>query len=327
MGSWFSPTLFKIFSFPGPFHLLYSSICILLEMQKSRKNIQAIFFSTTIFSVALVELSIFENISSAKYRILKLMNDLTKLSIYCKGEKTYFRTDKDLHNFLYDCDSHFLQLSRLLQKQRTKLPPIQIQNSWNFGFLVRNNGCKCNSNFRASNYIHAHPCSLPIFIRTQSLYLDNYAGELTVISAFILELIFIASFASKQSWFFAYPQIYMLVLSSCSKILKYKTEKMFKNYQLAFPNNLNHIFQESWKVFWSWNRRLRNADNFKSPLEWHNCQFIFLFIIYCVHSVDICIVVCLYCTFRECALDKMYISAFCCIFCVSRHIRHYVVGS
>ena len=59
-------------------------------MQKPRKNIQAIFFSTTIFSVALVELFIFESILSAKYRMLKVMNDLMKLSICCKGKKNIF---------------------------------------------------------------------------------------------------------------------------------------------------------------------------------------------------------------------------------------------
>ena len=51
-------------------------------------------------------------------------------------------------------------------------------------------------------------------------YLDNYASKITILFAFILELIFIASFASKLSWYFAYVQIYMVVISSCSKILR-----------------------------------------------------------------------------------------------------------
>ena len=52
-------------------------------------------------------------------------------------------------------------------------------------------------------------------------YLNKSVNQSTVFMAFTLEVIFIASFAGKLTWFFAYTQIYMVVFCSCSKILRY----------------------------------------------------------------------------------------------------------
>ena len=94
VGSNFLLTVFQIFSFPGQFQLAYSIVSILLEMPKSHRNIQTLFFSTLFFSVTLVELFILQSIVSAKYRILTIMKNLMKLSKYCKSKQ-------HSHNFLY----------------------------------------------------------------------------------------------------------------------------------------------------------------------------------------------------------------------------------
>jgi len=61
-------------------------------------------------------------------------------------------------------------------------------------------------------------------------YLNNSVSKSTMVLAFILEVIFIASFAGKLTWFFAYTQIYMVVFCSCSKILRYLLIKfVFQN--------------------------------------------------------------------------------------------------
>jgi len=91
ISSSFLQTAFRIFSFPGQFQLAYSIVSILLEMPKSHRNIQTLFFSTLFFSVTLVELFVLQSLLSAKYRMLKVLKDLIKLSKYCKG--------KYLHNF------------------------------------------------------------------------------------------------------------------------------------------------------------------------------------------------------------------------------------
>ena len=95
VGSWFLLTVFKICSFPGKFHLAYSNVSIILEIPKSEKDVQSIFFSTVIFSLTLVEWSIFDSIVSANERMLKILKDLRKLSGYCEGKlKREFHTDK-----------------------------------------------------------------------------------------------------------------------------------------------------------------------------------------------------------------------------------------
>jgi len=94
VGSWFLLTVFQICSFPGKFHLAYSIVSIILEIPKSKKDVQAIFFSSVIFSLTLVELSIFDSIVSAKKRMLKIFKDLRKLSGYCGGKiKPEFHID------------------------------------------------------------------------------------------------------------------------------------------------------------------------------------------------------------------------------------------
>jgi len=95
IGSSFLQTVFRIFSFPGQFQLAYSIVSILLEMPKSHRNIQTLFFSTLFFSVTLVELFILQSLLSAKYRMLKVLKDLMKLSKHCKGKYLHiFCADK-----------------------------------------------------------------------------------------------------------------------------------------------------------------------------------------------------------------------------------------
>ena len=71
-----------------------------------------------------------------------------------------------------------------------------------------------------------------MFMPTNSAFPFSYAykaylnhslglGQSSMVLAFILEVIFIASFAGKLTWFFAYAQIYMVVSFSCLKILRY----------------------------------------------------------------------------------------------------------
>jgi len=59
------------------------------------------------------------------------------------------------------------------------------------------------------------------FSYAYTAYLNEYISQYTMYVAFMLEIIFITSFASKITWFFTYLQIYMIVLSSCSQILRY----------------------------------------------------------------------------------------------------------
>jgi len=60
------------------------------------------------------------------------------------------------------------------------------------------------------------------FSYAYTAYLNEYISQYTMYVAFMLEIVFITSFVSKICWFLTYLQIYMIVLSSCSKILGYE---------------------------------------------------------------------------------------------------------